>query len=124
MVAPDIFLAPKNEDWSGLSGKRVALMTAISTSFDKKRRRQPGRGSRARFARRHRSPKPPELATASDPHLAPVQCEVENAGEYAGNRESGCGDIGVDQLVQVMEQKAALVRLHASLGFEPVLEHS
>jgi hypothetical protein len=41
---------------------------------------------------------------------------------YPGNCQNSCGDIGVDQLVQVMEQKTALVRLDASFGFKPVLK--
>jgi len=68
--------------------------------------------------------KHPELATANDPHLPPVQRNIENADEDAGNRQNGWGDVGIDQLVQVMEQKATLVRLQAGLGFEPVLQHS
>jgi hypothetical protein len=32
--------------------------------------------------------------------------------------------VGIDQPVQVMEQKSALVSLDASFGFEPVLDQS
>ena len=52
-----------------------------------------------------------ELATASDPHLPSVQRKIENADEDASNRQNGGGDVGIDKLIQIMEQKPALVGL-------------
>src|SRR5262249_31306089 len=66
----------------------------------------------------------PDLAAARDPHLPSVECKIENANEYARKGQNRCRDAGIDQLVQIMEQKPALVRLDASLGFGPVLKHS
>ena len=63
-----------------------------------------------------------KLAAPADPHPTSIHRKVQNADEHACNRQSGRGDIGIDQLVQVMEQESALVRLHAGLGFEPVLK--
>lgn len=59
-----------------------------------------------------------------DPHLPPVKCKIENADKHAGNRQNGYRDVGIDKLVEVMEQKASLVRLDPCLGFEPVLKQS
>jgi hypothetical protein len=65
-----------------------------------------------------------KLAAPADPHPTSIHRKVENADEHACNRKSARGDIGIDHLVQVMEQESALIRLHARLGFEPVLKHS
>ena len=62
-----------------------------------------------------------ELTSASHPHQPSVQREIENTDEYACNRENGWGDIGIDQLVQIVEQEASLVRLdpRLSVGAQP-----
>lgn len=65
-----------------------------------------------------------ELATASDPHLPPVERKIENADEDASNRQNVCGDVGIDKLVQIMKQKPALVGFDTGLGFEPILTQS
>jgi len=77
-------------------------------------------GSWFRFARQDRS-NASGLATANDPHLPRVERKIEGADEDAGDRQNGCRNVGIDKLVQVMEQKAFLVRLDIGLGFEPVL---
>ena len=64
----------------------------------------------------------PVRSKLTDPHPPSVQCQIENADKYAGNRQNSCGDIGINKLVQVMEQKASLVWLDAGLGFRPVLK--
>jgi len=63
------------------------------------------------------------LTTPSDSHLPSVECKIENAHQYASSRQNGCGDVGIDQLIHVMEQKPALVGLDASLGFKLIFEH-
>lgn len=68
--------------------------------------------------------KHPELGTASQPHLPPVECKVENADEYSCNGQNGCGDIGINKLIQVVKQKPALIGLDPGPGFEPVLKQS
>jgi hypothetical protein len=65
-----------------------------------------------------------ESEVAGDPHLPCIEQEIQNADDYACNRQNGCRDVGIDQLAQVMEQKTSLIRLNASLGIEPVLKHS
>ena len=65
-----------------------------------------------------------ELAAASDPRLPSVERKIEKADEYACKRQNRCGNVGIDKLIHIVEQKPALVWLHASLGFEPVLKHS
>jgi hypothetical protein len=51
-----------------------------------------------------------------------VKCQIENADKYARNRQNSCADIRINKLIQVMEQKAFLVWLHAAIGFKPVLQ--
>lgn len=52
-----------------------------------------------------------------------VECQIENAHEQAGSHQKGCRDVGINKLVQVMKEKAALIRLDAGLTFEPVLKN-
>ncbi len=61
---------------------------------------------------------------SSHPDQTSVQRKIENADDYSRNGQNGCGDVGIDELVHIVEQKSSLVRLDASLSFEPVLEHS
>jgi hypothetical protein len=70
---------------------------------------------------RRRCPGPSE---PSDPHLPAIERKIQEANEYACNRQDSGGDVGIDKLVQVMEQKATLVWLDASFAFEPVLKFS
>lgn len=64
------------------------------------------------------------LAVSCDPHPPSVECKIQNADDYARNRQNGCGEVGIDQLVQVVEQKPALVWLDTGFAFEPILEQS
>jgi hypothetical protein len=61
---------------------------------------------------------------SSHPDQTSVQRKIENAYDYSRNGQNGCGDVGIDKLVHIVEQKSSLVRLHTRLGFEPVLKHS
>jgi hypothetical protein len=56
------------------------------------------------------------------PHLPGMEGKIQGADYHPRNRQNARRDIGIDQLVQGMEQEPALVRLDASLGFEPVLQ--
>ena len=38
------------------------------------------------------------------------------------SRQDSCRDVGIDQFVQVMEQKPALIWLDSGLGFQPALD--
>lgn len=60
----------------------------------------------------------------TDPYLPPVECKIEKADKYTNDRQNHCRYVRIDELVQVVEQKAALVRRDARRGFEPVLKHS
>ena len=53
----------------------------------------------------------PGLSEPSDPHLSAIERKIQEANEYPCNRQHSGGDVGIDQFVQVMEQKATLVRL-------------
>lgn len=61
-------------------------------------------------------PKRPELPTARGPHLPSIECKIENAGDNLCSCQNGCGDGWRDKLVQVMAQKAFLVRLSQPKG--------
>ena len=62
------------------------------------------------------------LAASSYPNLPAIEGKIQNADDHPCNREDGCRDIRIDQLIQVVEQKPTLVRLNASLAFEKVLQ--
>jgi len=100
---------------------RFVPTTAISTSFDNRHRRRMGRGIWFHFARCDKSVRHGKLAAPGDPHLPSIERKIQNADEYACRRQNGCGDVGIDQLVQVVEQKPTLVRLDSGFAFEPVL---
>lgn len=103
-----------------LSSTRSARMTGISTFFDNKHQHPMGSGNWFRFAAQDRQ-EVSLSATASEPHLPPVECKIENANKDARSRQNGCGDVGIDQFVQVMHQESSLVRRDSGFGFEPVL---
>lgn len=60
----------------------------------------------------------------SDPHLASIERKVQKADKYACNRQDSCRDLGIDEYIQVMEQKPTPVWLDSGFGFQPVLEQS
>jgi hypothetical protein len=64
------------------------------------------------------------LAVSCDPHPPSVECKIQNADDYARNRQNGGGEVGIDQLVQAVEQKPTLVWLDTGFAFEPILEQS
>ena len=64
----------------------------------------------------------PARSEPTDPHPPSVECQIEKANEQACSRQNRYGDVGINKFVQVMEQKASLIRLDASPGFEPVLK--
>jgi len=76
------------------------------------------------FAKTEKSVRHEKSAAPGDPHLSSIERKIQNADKYAGNRQDSCGDVGIDQLVQVMEQESAMVWLDSGLGFEPVLQES
>ena len=65
----------------------------------------------------------PGLAVSSDPNFPAIEGKIQSADDHPCNREDGCRDIRIDQLVQVMEKEPTLVRLDSGLGFKPVLQH-
>lgn len=72
--------------------------------------------------KKHRSKLRLARSELADPDLPSVDCKIKEADEYAGSRQNSCGDVGINQFVQVMEEKAALVRVDAGPCFEPVLK--
>jgi hypothetical protein len=60
----------------------------------------------------------------SDPHPTSIKRKIQNADEYACDHQNGCGDIGIDQLVQIVKQESTLIRLDSGSAFEPILEYS
>ena len=63
-----------------------------------------------------------ESAVATGPHQPSIEQKIQNADEYARNRQDSCGKVGIDQLVQIVRQKPARVWLDSGFAFEPVLE--
>jgi len=65
----------------------------------------------------------PGLAVSSDPNLSAIEVKIQGADDYPCDREDGCRDVRINQLIQGMEQEPVLVRLGSGLGFKPVLWH-
>jgi len=65
----------------------------------------------------------PALAVMSDPKLPAVKGKIQSADDHPCKREDGCRNVWIDELIQVMEQEPALVRLDSGFGFKPVLKH-
>ena len=63
----------------------------------------------------------PGLAVSSDPNLPAVESKIQSADDHPCNREDGCRDVRIDQLIQVTEQEPALVWLDSGFAFQPVL---
>jgi hypothetical protein len=64
------------------------------------------------------------LAPDRKPCLSPVKSQVHAADDHSRQGQRGSRNVGVDQLVEVMQQEPALVGLDAGLAFEPVLRES
>ena len=111
-------------DQESISYIRFAPTTAISPFFDNRHRHRMGPGTWSRFARQDETLRHGKLAVAGDPHLPSIERKIQNADEYACNRQNGCGDVGIDQLVQIMKQKPILIWIDSGLGFEPVLQQT
>ena len=63
-----------------------------------------------------------KLAATSDPGLPAVECKVQSADQHASDGENGGRDVGIYQLVEVVEQKPTLIWFDARFGFQPVLQ--
>src|SRR5229473_112536 len=116
------------------SSIRFAPTTGISTSLDNRHRHPMARGIWSRSGREGRNLNTPlvrgkrtkgseELSEPSNPDLAAIEREIQSADDHARNYQNGCRDVRIDELIQVMEEEPALVRLNSGLAFEPVLQH-
>jgi len=61
------------------------------------------------------------LAATNDPYLPAIECKIQSADRHASDSEKSGRDVGIYQLVEVVEQKSALVWFDARFGFQPVL---
>src|SRR5437660_2873861 len=64
------------------------------------------------------------LTESSAPELPTMGRKVQSADDHSRHREHGCRHIRIDQAVEVMEQKPALVWFDSRLRFKPILQHS
>ena len=64
---------------------------------------------------------PQDLLEPSDPDSPTIERKIQNADDDSCNRQNGCRNIRIDQLVQVMEQEPILIWLDSGLAFEPIL---
>ena len=59
-----------------------------------------------------------------NPHSPSIESKIESADEQTCNHQSGRGDVGIHEFIQVVEQKSAVVWLNSGFGFQPVLQQS
>ncbi len=60
----------------------------------------------------------------ADPHLSTIEGEICDTDDYPGDREQVGGNIGINQLVQIVKQEFALVWLDTGAAFEPIFQQS
>jgi len=53
-----------------------------------------------------------------DPHSPSIESKIESADEQTCNHQSGRGDVGIHEFIQVVEQKSAVVWLNSGFGFQ------
>src|SRR5438445_10021238 len=64
------------------------------------------------------------LSESSATELPTIERKVQSADDHPRHRKHGCRHIRIDQAVEVMEQKPALVWFDSRLRFKPILQHS
>jgi hypothetical protein len=63
------------------------------------------------------------LANGAERSLPAIERKIQSADDCASNRQNSCGDVRIDELIQVMEQEPTMVWLDSGVAFEPVLQH-
>jgi len=64
------------------------------------------------------------------PNLSPlkfgnrIKPKIQKANRHSRNRQNSRRDVGIDQFIQIMEQKTASVRHDSGFNFAPVLQQS
>jgi len=56
--------------------------------------------------------------------LSSVKRQICGANDYPGDGEDVGGNVGINKLVQIVEQESALVRLDSGAAFEPIFQQS
>ena len=64
------------------------------------------------------------MSAPADPHLSSVESQICDANDYPGDGEHVGGNVGINKLVQIVEQESALVRLDSGAAFEPIFQQS
>jgi hypothetical protein len=64
------------------------------------------------------------MSAPADPNLSSVERQICDANDYPGDGEHVGGNVGIDKLVQIVEQESALVRLDTGAAFEPIFQQS
>jgi len=54
-----------------------------------------------------------------DPHSPSIESKIESADEQTCNHQSGRGDVGIHEFIQVVEQKSAVVWLNSASSSSP-----
>jgi len=62
------------------------------------------------------------LSSSGCPELPSIKGKIQTADKLTRDGQNRRRDIGIDQLIEVMEQEPALVGLDAGSGFEQVLK--
>ena len=64
------------------------------------------------------------MSALPNPHLSSIESQICNANDYRGDGEHVGGDIGIYNLVQIVEQEPALIWLDTGAAFEPIFQQS
>src|SRR5260370_38303335 len=64
------------------------------------------------------------MSAAPDPHLSTIERQIQEADNYSHGSENVGRNIGVNKLVQIVEQEPALERLYSGPALEPSFTQS
>ncbi len=56
--------------------------------------------------------------TLGGPYSAAVNHEIHRADSHTGTGEQRCRNVGINERIQIMEQKSTLIRLNSSLTLQ------
>jgi hypothetical protein len=57
------------------------------------------------------------MSVPADPQLSSVESQICNAYDYPGDGEDVRGNVGINKLVQIVEQESTPVRLDSGTAF-------
>ena len=64
------------------------------------------------------------MSVPADPYLSSVKRKICEANDHPGHGEHFVGNVGIHELIQIVEQESTLVWLDSGAAFEPIFQES